>query len=68
MKVSIDQTKCTMCATCVAICPEVFELTDEGTVDVKAEFKGVDITDEALQAKVREAEGSCPSTAIVVEA
>ena len=67
MKVSIDQTKCVMCATCVAICPEVFEMTDDGRIDVKKEYQGVEITDEALQAKVREASESCAATAIVVE-
>lgn len=67
MKVSIDHSKCMMCGSCVAICPEVFEMRDDGSVDVKDEFKGVDITDEALQTKVREAEGGCPGTAITVE-
>jgi len=66
MKVSIDQEKCTMCATCVAICPEVFELKDDGSVDVKDEYKGTDVPTE-LEAKVKEAQSSCPSMAIVVE-
>lgn len=56
-----------MCATCVAICPEVFELKDDGSIDVKDEYKGVDVPTE-LEAKVQEAASSCPSTAIVVEA
>ncbi len=56
-----------MCATCVAICPEVFEMKDDGSVDVKGEFKGVDIVDANLQEKVKEASVSCPSAAIVVE-
>ncbi len=67
MKVSIDKEKCSMCATCVAICPEVFELKDDGSIDVKDEYKGVDVPTE-LEAKVQEAASSCPSTAIVVEA
>jgi len=66
MKVSIDQSKCTVCATCVAICPEVFEMKDNGTVDVKDEFKGKDVSAE-LEEKVKEAQGMCPSGAIVVE-
>ena len=56
-----------MCSTCIALCPEVFEMTDQGTVDVKAEYKGVEITDEAIQAKVREAADACAATAIVIE-
>ena len=33
MKVSIDKSKCIDCATCVGICPEVFEIKDDGTVE-----------------------------------
>lgn len=67
MKVSIDPTKCSMCATCVALCPEVFEIKDDGTTDVKPEYKGVDITDAQLTEKIKEAVNSCPSIAIVIE-
>ena len=66
MKVSIDQSKCSVCATCVAICPEVFEMKENGTVDVKDEFKGKNVPAE-LEAKVKEAQSMCPSMAIVVE-
>lgn len=66
MKVSIDQSKCTVCATCVAICPDVFEMKDDGSVGVKDEFKGKDVPTE-LEEKVKEAQGMCPSGAIVVE-
>ena len=66
MKVSIDQTKCVVCGSCVAICPEVFEMKDDGTVDVKAELKGKDIPTE-LESKAREAHDMCPATAIVIE-
>jgi len=44
----------------VAICPEVFEGKDDGTVDVKEEYKGKDITDP-------EAAAACPTSAISVE-
>ena len=66
MKVSVDQTKCVVCGSCVAICPEVFEMRDDGTVNVKAELQGVDIPTE-LEAKVKEAQSMCPATAIVIE-
>ncbi len=66
MKVSIDLTKCAVCATCVGICPEVFEMKDDGTVNVKAEYQGVDIPAE-LEAKVKEAQGMCPASAVVIE-
>ena len=67
MKVVLDKEKCTVCFSCVAICPEVFEGRDDGTVDVKDEYKGVDITDPELQQKVREAASACPTLAIVIE-
>lgn len=67
MKVSIDKTKCAVCGSCVAICPEVFEIKDDGVVDVKMEYQGVDITDPVLQDKVRQAASACPASAIVVE-
>ena len=66
MKVSIDQTKCVVCASCVAVCPEVFEMKDDGSVDVKAEFQGKDVPTE-LEAKVKDARDMCPATAIVIE-
>lgn len=66
MKVSIDQTKCSVCATCVAICPEVFEMKDDGNIDVKDEYKGKEIPKE-LEEKVKEAQMGCPATAVVVE-
>ena len=67
MKVSIDKTKCAGCGSCVAICPEVFEMKDDGTVDVKAEYQGVDIADTELVEKVKQAAMACPSVAIVIE-
>jgi len=67
MKVSIDRSKCSSCMSCVAICPEVFEMTEEGVVDVKKEFQGKDITEESLTLKIKEAHISCPTTAIILE-
>jgi ferredoxin len=66
MKVSIDQEVCVACGSCVAVCPEVFEIKDDGKVDVKEEFKGKDIPKE-LEEKVMESLGMCPVTAIKTE-
>lgn len=66
MKTHIDQEKCTVCASCVAVCPEVFEMKEDGSVGVKDEFKGKDIPEE-LHDKVREAKNMCPTGAVVVE-
>ncbi len=56
-----------MCGSCVAICPEVFEMKDDGSVDVKDQYKGVDIQDPILVEKVKQAQLACPATAIVTE-
>jgi ferredoxin len=66
MKVTLDKEKCTVCASCVAICPEVFEMKDDGTVDVKDEYKGVDVLTE-LEERVRQAASACPSLAIEIQ-
>jgi len=66
MKVHIDKTKCTLCATCVGICPEVFEMKEDGSINIKDEFKDKDIPKE-LEAKVKEAQSMCPSSAVIVE-
>jgi ferredoxin len=66
MKDHIDQEKCTVCASCVAVCPEVFEMKEDGSVGVKDEFKDKDIPEE-LHDKVREAKNMCPTGAVVVE-
>lgn len=61
MKVSVDEDRCQGHARCWDICPEVFELNEEGhsvvrTPDVPAE----------LESKAREAAANCPERAISV--
>lgn len=67
MKVKINKEKCVMCGSCVAICPEVFEMKDDGSVDVKTESQNVDIADTALIEKVKQAQAACPTMAIETE-
>ena len=67
MKVKIDHSTCIMCGSCVAVCPEVFEMKDDGTVEVKNEYKDKDIQDSALIEKIKQAQAACPETAIVTE-
>lgn len=66
MKVSIDQSKCIACGTCVAVCPEVFVMKEDGSVDVKDEYKDKDIPSE-LESKVIKAKEVCPTAAIVTK-
>jgi len=67
MKVHINKELCVMCGSCVAICPEVFEMKDDGSVDVKAEYQNVNIEDPILIEKVNQAKVACPTSAIVTE-
>lgn len=55
--VKVDQDKCIGCGACTVICPEVFELRDDGKSHVK-DPKG------AGEDKIKEAADSCPVGAI----
>lgn len=60
MKVKVNQESCISCGACQAICPEVFELNDEGLSEVKNK--------EAIEEhkeEVQEAIDSCPTEAII---
>lgn len=60
MKVKVNQDACISCGACEAICPEVFELNDEGLSTCKTpEIK------EELQEQVQDAIDSCPTGAIL---
>ncbi len=61
MKVSVDQDVCVGDETCVAICPEVFEM--DGDV-ARARMEDVP---ENFQESCREAADACPVEAIIVE-
>ncbi len=62
MKVCIDPDICTGCGPCVDICPEVFELNQEGIAVVKTEQVPVELQDAC-----KEAADSCPTEAISIE-
>lgn len=59
MKVSLDEDVCQGHARCWAICPEVFDLDDEGHAVVLVAEPPAELED-----KVREAERNCPERAI----
>jgi ferredoxin len=61
MKARIDEN-CTGCGLCPEICPEVFEMGDDGLAHVKAET-----VPEGEQAAAQEACDSCPVSAIHLE-
>ncbi|MDX2541582.1 ferredoxin [Streptomyces sp. WI04-05B] len=61
MKAAVDEDRCRGHGVCWTLCPEVFDLTDDGYAEVlvpeiPAEHEGA----------VRTAAGSCPERAIVL--
>ncbi|MHC4456110.1 MAG: ferredoxin [Planctomycetota bacterium] len=62
MKVCVDTELCSGCGPCVDICPEAFELNDEGIAVVK-----IDEIPAELQDACRQAVDNCPSEAISIE-
>jgi ferredoxin len=59
VKVSVDVERCAGHGACLATCPEVFDLTDDGYAVVL-----VDEVPVALEAQVRHAVDHCPEHAI----
>ncbi len=61
MKVSVDSEVCAGHGNCMAICPEVFDLTDDGYAVVIAEEVPSESEDAA-----RNAVAQCPERAISI--
>lgn len=59
MKLKVDKDLCIGCGACQAICPEVFEIEDDGLASVMAEDITKEVEEDAIDAK----EG-CPTSAI----
>ena len=62
MKVCVDPGLCSGCGPCVDICPEAFELNEEGVATVKLDEIPVELQDAC-----KEAADSCPTEAISIE-
>lgn len=61
MKASIDEDRCRGHGVCWSICPEVFNLTDEGYAEViLAEIPGT------LETAAKDAADNCPEHAITL--
>jgi ferredoxin len=61
MKVRVDQGICAGFSACLGVCPEVFELHEDGYAVARV----VEVPPE-LEEAVREAASQCPSGAIVI--
>lgn len=60
MKVKIDESLCTGCGICETICPDVFEINEEGISQVIAD-------DPCSYECCSEAAENCPEEAIIIE-
>ena len=62
MKAYVDKEVCIGCELCVEICPEIFEMEDDGLAVAKDSEIPEDLLGDA-----QEAEESCPTDAITIE-
>lgn len=62
MKAKIDRDGCIGCQLCPSICPEVFQMADDGLAEVITE----DVPSEA-EGTAKEAQESCPVSVISVD-
>ncbi len=62
MNANVDKDTCIGCGLCPSICPEVFEMDDDG----KAQAISPDVPEEHEES-VKEAAENCPVNAISVE-
>lgn len=60
MEIKIIKDQCIGCGSCEAVCPEVFEITDEGIAEV------VSIINQDNEELVKEAVEICPTEAIEI--
>ena len=62
MKVKVNQDSCIGCGACASICPDVFEINDDGLSKAKVE----EVQEDKKQ-EVADAKESCPTGAIETE-
>jgi len=62
MKININKEKCIGCGYCASVCPEVFELGEDGKSKVK---EGVNFSD--FEDQIKEAKEGCPVGAIEIQ-
>lgn len=65
MKVYLDKDTCISCGLCPSICPEVFEMQDDGKAGICNNAKNI-VPEDAVDS-AKEAEEACPVAAISTE-
>ncbi len=69
-KVIIDQDGCISCGMCSTVCPEVFEMDEEGTAQVKTDHRDGNPEEGSVPDDItciKDAEESCPVDVITVK-
>ena len=62
MKAFVDKDVCIGCGACTGICPEIFEMEDEGLAVAKEGEVPAELEESSV-----EAQDGCPVSAITVE-
>ena len=62
MKIVHEKSKCIGCGSCAAVCPRLFELTEEG----KAHLKGAEIDTQTEKEELEVTEADCAKEAVEV--
>ena len=70
MKAFVDKDTCISCGLCPTICPEVFEMQEDGKAGIRDNGKEATFNNRASEEDIiisaKEAEESCPVDAISV--
>ena len=62
MIAKVDESTCIGCGACPSICPEIFQMNDEGLAEAY-----VNPVPSSLEASAKEAADGCPVEAIHIE-